>query len=77
MREKRPWLLVIWWIYDLSFDHGEPERYRPDVPGAQVRLLDAGHVALDNAADEIASLVRDFVRFASSQSLGTGHQPGP
>jgi pimeloyl-ACP methyl ester carboxylesterase len=63
MREKQPRLLVIWGEckYDLSFDLGEPERYRKDVPNAQVHVLDAGHFALDTAADEIAALVRGFV----------------
>jgi pimeloyl-ACP methyl ester carboxylesterase len=61
MREKQPRLLVIWGKHDLSFDLGEPERYRKDVPNAQVHVLDAGHFALDTAADEISSLVRDFV----------------
>ena len=48
--------------YDLSFDPGEPERYRKDVPTAEVHVLDAGHFALDTAADEIAALVRKFVK---------------
>jgi pimeloyl-ACP methyl ester carboxylesterase len=61
MREKQPRLLVIWGKHDLSFDLGEPERYRKDVPNAEVHVLDAGHFALDTAADEIAALVRNFV----------------
>jgi pimeloyl-ACP methyl ester carboxylesterase len=61
MREKQPRLLVIWGKYDLSFDLGEPERYRKDVPKAEVHVLDAGHFALDTAADEIAALVRGFL----------------
>ena len=61
MREKQPRLLVIWGKYDLSFDLSEPEAYRRDVPNAQVHVLDAGHFALDTAADEIAALVRGFV----------------
>src|SRR2546430_3723025 len=61
MREKQPRLLVIWGKYDLSFDPGEPERYRKDVPNAEVHVLDAGHFALDTAADEIAALVQRFV----------------
>jgi len=65
MREKQPRLLVIWGKYDPSFDLGEPERYRKDVPNAQVHVLDAGHFALDTAADEIAELVGGFL--ASSQ----------
>jgi pimeloyl-ACP methyl ester carboxylesterase len=61
MREKQPRLLAIWGRYDLSFDLSEPEAYRRDVPNAQVQVLDAGHFALDTAADEIAELVREFV----------------
>jgi len=60
MRERQPRLLVIWGKYDLSFDPSEPEAYRRDVPKAQVHVLDAGHFALDTAADQIAALVRDF-----------------
>jgi pimeloyl-ACP methyl ester carboxylesterase len=67
MREKQPRLLVIWGKHDLSFDPGEPERYRTDVPGAQVHVLDAGHFALDTAADEIAELVQAFA--GSSRSV--------
>jgi pimeloyl-ACP methyl ester carboxylesterase len=61
LREKQPRLLVIWGKYDLSFDPSEPEAYRRDVPDARIHVLEAGHFALDTAADEIANLVRDFV----------------
>jgi pimeloyl-ACP methyl ester carboxylesterase len=61
MREKQPRLLVIWGKHDPSFDIGEPERYRKDVPDAQIHVLDAGHFALDTKADEIAALVKDFM----------------
>ena len=62
MRRTQPRLLVIWGKHDLSFDLGEPERYRADVPRAKVVVLDAGHFALDTKADEIAELVRAFVK---------------
>ncbi len=62
MREHQPRLLVIWGKYDPSFDPSEPEAYRRDVPNAEVHVLDAGHFALDTAADEIAALVSAFVR---------------
>ncbi len=61
MRKTQPRLLVIWGKHDLSFDLGEPERYRKDVPNAQVHVLDAGHFALDTKADEIAALVIQFM----------------
>jgi pimeloyl-ACP methyl ester carboxylesterase len=60
LHQTQPKLLVVWGKHDLSFDLGEPERYRKDVPNAQVHVLDAGHFALDTAADEIATLVQDF-----------------
>src|SRR6266536_2964946 len=61
MREKQPRLLVLWGKYDLSFELSEPEAYRRDVPKAEVHILDAGHFALDTAADQIAQLVRGFM----------------
>ncbi|WP_422931640.1 alpha/beta fold hydrolase [Singulisphaera sp. PoT] len=61
LQKTKPRLLVVWGKYDKSFDNSEPESYRRDVPEAQVHVLDAGHFALDTAADEIAGIVRDFV----------------
>ena len=62
MQKMQLSLLVIWGKHDLSFDPGEPERYRKDVPKAQVQVLDAGHFALDTKADEIAALVSQFMK---------------
>jgi pimeloyl-ACP methyl ester carboxylesterase len=61
MQKTQPRLLVMWGKHDLSFDPGEPERYRKDVPSAEVYVLEAGHFALDTKADEIAGLVRGFM----------------
>jgi hypothetical protein len=52
---------VTWGRYDLSFDISEPEACRGDVPSAKVDVLDAGHFALDTAADQIAALVHAFM----------------
>ena len=60
MQKAQPKLLVLWGKHDLSFDPGEPERYRKDVPSAEIHVLDAGHFALDTKADDIAELVRRF-----------------
>ena len=62
MQKMQPGLLVIWGKHDLSFDPGEPERYRNDVPKAEVHVLDAGHFALDTKADEIAAMVSQFMK---------------
>ena len=61
MQKTQPKLLVLWGKHDLSFDPGEPERYRKDVPNADVYVLDGGHFVLDTAADKSADLVRDFM----------------
>jgi pimeloyl-ACP methyl ester carboxylesterase len=61
MRKNQPRLLVLWGKYDPSFDLSEPEAYRRDVSKAQVHILEAGHFALDTAADEIAALIGDFL----------------
>ncbi len=62
MRETQPRLLVVWGKYDPSFDLSEPEAYRRDVPNAEIHVLDAGHFALDTAADQIARLVQGFMK---------------
>ena len=62
MREKQPRLLVLWGKYDLSFELSEPEAYRRDVPKAELHVLDAGHFALDTAADQIAQLIGGFMK---------------
>jgi pimeloyl-ACP methyl ester carboxylesterase len=62
MQKSQPKLLVLWGKHDLSFDPGEPERYRKDVPAAEIHVLDAGHFALDTKADDIAALVGDFMK---------------
>jgi pimeloyl-ACP methyl ester carboxylesterase len=59
--KTQPRLLVVWGKYDPSFDIFEPEAYRKDVPSAEVHILDAGHFALDTAADQIADLARNFL----------------
>lgn len=62
MQKIQPRLLVLWGKHDLSFDPGEPERYRKDVPNAEVHVLDAGHFALDTKADEMAALIIEFMK---------------
>jgi pimeloyl-ACP methyl ester carboxylesterase len=54
--------LVLWGKHDPSFDIGEPERFRKDVPNAGIYVLDAGHFALDTKADEIAGMLDEFMK---------------
>jgi pimeloyl-ACP methyl ester carboxylesterase len=62
LREHQPPLQVIWGRYDPSFQVDEAEAYGRDVPGAEVRILDAGHFALDEQPDLIADLIRGFLQ---------------
>ena len=61
LREVRPPTLVVWGKYDPSFAVAGAMAYGNDVPGAEIHVLEAGHFALDEATDQIALLVRDFL----------------
>lgn len=61
LRARQPRLLVLWGKYDPSFRIVEPAAYKRDVPDAEIHVLDAGHFALDTAADEIAAHVTRFL----------------
>lgn len=55
-------LLVIGGKYESSFDPSEPESYRREVPKTEIHIVDSGHFALDTAANEIAFIVREFMK---------------
>lgn len=61
LRRRRPPILVVWRRYDTSFAVAGAHAYRADVPDAEVHLVDAGHFALDEAPDQIAEYMRDFL----------------
>jgi pimeloyl-ACP methyl ester carboxylesterase len=61
LREHKPPTLVMWGRYDPSFIVPGAQAYKRDVPDAELHLLDAGHFALDEKVDEIASLTIDFL----------------
>ncbi len=62
LQKTQPKLLVLWGRYDPSFQVAEAEAYRRDVPSAEVKILDAGHFALDTKLDEIADLLDQFLK---------------
>ena len=64
LRKTQLRTLVLWGKYDQSFSISEPEAYRRDLPDASIEILEAGHFALDTAADEIAMLIRRFIKMA-------------
>jgi pimeloyl-ACP methyl ester carboxylesterase len=60
-RTHRPPLLAIWGRNDPFFLPAGAEAFKRDIPGADVRLLDTGHFALETHATEIAAAIRDFL----------------
>ena len=61
LREHKPPTLVVWGRNDPSFIAPGAEAFKRDLPDAEIHLLDAGHFALDEMNDEIASLILAFL----------------
>ena len=61
LRERKPPTLVVWGKNDPSFIAAGGEAYKRDLPDAEIHLLDAGHFALDEKNDEIATLMLQFL----------------
>ena len=76
MQKTQPRLLVLWGKYDLSFELTEPEAYRRDVPKAEVHVLDAGHFALDTAADRDCAARPGLHEVAAGADVNTGSKDG-
>jgi pimeloyl-ACP methyl ester carboxylesterase len=60
-RARQPALLAIWGRNDPFFLPAGAEAFKRDIPGAEVRLLDTGHFAVETHADEIAAAIRGFL----------------
>jgi pimeloyl-ACP methyl ester carboxylesterase len=48
-------------VNDPSFIALGAEAFRQDLPNADIHLLDAGHIALDEQTDEVTRLILDFM----------------
>jgi len=59
-RKSKPPLLAIWGKNDPFFIPAGAEAFRRDIPGAQVKMLDTGHFALETHVVEIAAEMRKF-----------------
>lgn len=60
-RTHTPPLLAIWGKNDPFFLPAGAEAFRRDIPGADVRLLDTGHFALETHAEEIGAAIVEFL----------------
>jgi pimeloyl-ACP methyl ester carboxylesterase len=60
-RERRPPTLIVWGKNDKIFPAEGAAPYLRDLPDAEVHMIDSGHFALEDRADEMIPLIRDFL----------------
>jgi pimeloyl-ACP methyl ester carboxylesterase len=60
-RERRPPTLIVWGKNDKIFPADGAYPYQRDLPDVEFHLIDTGHFALEDKADEIVPLIRDFL----------------
>lgn len=60
-RESRVPLLAVWGANDEIFGPAGARAFRDDLPDAEIRLLDAGHFALESDFDTVTGCIRDFL----------------
>jgi pimeloyl-ACP methyl ester carboxylesterase len=60
-RDRRPPTLIVWGKNDKIFPADGAHPYKRDLPDVEFNLIDTGHFALEDKADEIVPLIRDFL----------------
>jgi pimeloyl-ACP methyl ester carboxylesterase len=60
MRDHRPKTLIFWGQGDIFFTPEGGEAYLRALPDAVIHRLDAGHFAVEDCVDEIASRMAGF-----------------
>lgn len=60
-RKHRPPTLIVWGKNDKIFPADGAYPYKRDLPDVEFHLLDTGHFALEDKADEIVPLIRNFL----------------
>jgi pimeloyl-ACP methyl ester carboxylesterase len=60
-RKHRPPTLIVWGKNDKIFPADGAHPYKRDLPGVEFHLIDTGHFALEDKADEMVPLIRDFL----------------
>ena len=62
MRDNPPTLRTVWGKNDVYFIPPGEERFKKDLPDAEIHLVDSGHFALETHAKEISELIKDFLK---------------
>ena len=60
-RTRKPPTLIVWGANDEIFPADGARAYLRDNPDAELHLIDTGHFALEDRADLIIPLIRDFL----------------
>jgi len=60
-RKSQVPLLAVWGKNDAFFIPPGAEAFKKDLPNAEVKLLDAGHFAVESDTEEIGQLILDFL----------------
>lgn len=61
LRQHQPPLLAVWGKNDPYFLPAGAKAFKGDVTEAEIHLLDTGHFALESHAEEIASIIAEFL----------------
>ena len=60
-RKHQPPTLIVWGKNDKIFPADGAHPYKRDLPKVEFHLIDTGHFALEDKADEMVPLIRDFL----------------
>jgi pimeloyl-ACP methyl ester carboxylesterase len=60
-RERKFPTLIVWGRHDVFFTLAGAQAHRRDLPDAQLRVLDAGHFALETHAGEVVAAMLEFL----------------
>ena len=62
LRTQQPPTLIVWGEKDEIFPAAGAEPYKRDLKDIEYHLIDTGHFALETHGDEIAGLIRNFLK---------------
>lgn len=72
LRERRPRLLVLWGRGDPMFVEAGARAFARDVPDARIRMLDAGHFAIEEQPQAIADEILAFLTATRQRQRNAG-----
>jgi len=60
LRERQPETIIFWGQHDMFFTPEGGDAYLADLPAAEMHRLDAGHFAVEDHLDHVATQIRRF-----------------